>query len=157
MTRHYGRAPGGERVGEATPQSHWRTLTVLGAITQQGVLASMTIESPTDGDVFLAFVEQGLGPQLQAGHVVIMDNLRSHKVEGVREKIELRGARLIYLPPYSPDFNPIEQIWSKMKQCLRSAKARTIETLDQAVGDALNAVTSGDTAGCFEGCGYGLH
>lgn len=157
MTRHYGRAPSGERVGEATPQSHWRTLTVVGAITQQGVLASMTIESPTDGEVFLAFVEEGLSPRLQAGQVVIMDNLRAHKVEGVREKIEATGARLLYLPPYSPDFNPIEQIWSKVKQFLRSVKARTVETLDQAVGDALNAVTADDTAGCFEGCGYGLH
>ena len=157
MTRHYGRAPSGQRVGEATPQSHWRTLTVLGAITRKGVLGSMTIESPTDGDVFLAFLEQELGPKLQVGELVIMDNLRAHKVEGVREKIEARGARLLYLPPYSPDFNPIEQIWSKVKQYLRSAKARTVEALDQAVGDALNAVTAENTAGCFAGCGYGLH
>jgi transposase len=156
MTRHYGRAPAGQRVEEATPQSHWRTLTVLGAITQKGVVASMTIESPTDGDVFLVFVEQVLGPKLQAGAWVIMDNLRAHKVEGVREKIEARGANLVYLPPYSPDFNPIEQIWSKVKQGLRSAKARTVEALDQAVGEALNAITPENTAGCFAGCGYGL-
>jgi len=156
MTRRYGRAPGGERVGEATPQSHWRTLTVLGAITIKGVLASMTIEEATDGDVFLAYLEQVLCPKLEAGHVVIMDNLRAHKVEGVREKIEGRGARLVYLPPYSPDFNPIEQIWAKVKQWLRSAKTRTVEALEQAVGDALNAVTAENTAGCFAGCGYGL-
>lgn len=156
MTRRYGRAPGGERVGEATPQSHWRTLTVLGAITIQGVLASMTIEEATDGDVFLAYLEQVLCPKLEAGHVVIMDNLRAHKVEGVREKIEGRGARLVYLPPYSPDFNPIEQIWAKVKQWLRSAKTRTVEALEQAVGDALNAITAENTAGCFAGCGYGL-
>lgn len=156
MTRHYGRAPGGERVGEATPQSHWHTLTVLGAITQQGVLASMTIADATDGDVFLAYLEQVLCPQLQADQWVIMDNLRAHKVEGVRERIEARGARLVYLPPYSPDFNPIEQIWAKVKQCLRSAKARTVEALEQAIAEALKAITAEDTAGCFAGCGYGL-
>lgn len=92
MTRHYGRAQGGERVGEATPQSRWRTLTVLGAITRQGVLASMTIEEATDGDIFLSYLEQVLCPQLQAGQVVIMDNLGAHKVAGVREKIEACGA-----------------------------------------------------------------
>jgi transposase len=156
MTRHYGRAPGGERVGEATPQSHWRTLTVLGAITHKGVLASMTIEDATDGDVFLAYVEQVLCPKLKVGQLVIMDNLGAHKVEGVREKIQARGAGLVYLPPYSPDFNPIEQIWAKVKHWLRSAKARTVEILEQAVGEALNAVTAEDTAGCFAGCGYGL-
>lgn len=156
MTRHYGRAPGGERVGEATPQSHWHTLTVLSAITQQGVLASMTIEDATDGDVFLAYVEQVLCSQLQAGQWVIMDNLRAHKVEGVRERIEARGARLVYLPPYSPDFNPIEQVWAKVKQGLRSAKARTVEALEQAIAEALKAITPKDTAGCFAGCGYGL-
>ncbi len=143
-------------MGEATPQSHWRTLTVLSAITLQGVLASMTIEEATDGDVFLAYLEQVLCPKLEAGQLVIMDNLRAHKVEGVREKIEARGARLVYLPPYSPDFNPIEQIWAKVKQWLRSAKARTVEALEQAIADALKAVTAENTAGCFAGCGYGL-
>lgn len=157
MTRAYGRAPRGQRVGESTPQGHWRTLTVLSAITQKGVLASMTIEEATDGDVFLAYVEQVLGPKLQPGQLVIMDNLGAHKVAGVREKIEAHGAGLIYLPPYSPDFNPIEQIWAKVKQWLRSAKARTVETLERAVGEALHAVTAEDTAGCFAGCGYGLH
>ena len=157
MTRHYGRAPAGERVGEATPQSHWRTLTVLSAITQKGVLASMTIEDSTDGDVFLAYLQHVLGPKLEAGQLVIMDNLPAHKVEGVREKIEAQGARLLYLPPYSPDFNPIEPIWAKVKQGLRSAKARTVEALEQAVAEALNTITEENTAGCFAGCGYGLH
>jgi transposase len=131
-------------------------LTVLGAITQKGVLASMTIEEATDGDVFLAYVEQVLCPKLKTGQLVIMDNLGAHKVEGVREKIEACGAGLIYLPPYSPDFNPIEQVWAKVKPWLRSAKARTVEVLEQAVGEALNAVTPDDTAGCFAGCGYRL-
>lgn len=156
MTRLYGRAAKGERVGEATPQSHWRTLTVLGAITTQGVLASMTIEEATDGDVFLAYLEQVLCPKLQAGQVVILDNLGAHKVKGVREKIEACGARVVYLPPYSPDLNPIEPIWAKVKQYLRSVKARTGEALEQAVGEALQAVTGEHTLGCFRGCGYGL-
>ena len=156
MTRLYGRALGGERVGEATPQSHWRTLTVLGVITTQGVLASMTIAEATDGDIFLAYLEHALCPKLQAGQVVIMDNLRAHKVAGVRDKIEACGARLVYLSPYSPDLNPIEPIWAKVKQCLRSLKARTLEALELAVGEALTAITSENTTGCFAGCGYGL-
>ncbi len=114
MTRRYGRAPRGQRVAEATPAGHWRTLTVLGALTVEGMLASMTIESPTDGEVFLAYLEQVLGPRLQPGHVVVMDNLAAHKVAGVRQLIEARGAQLLYLPPYSPDFNP---------SCLRAVQA----------------------------------
>ena len=98
-------------VREGTPGGHWRTLTLLGALTVQGLRAPMTIESPTDGDVFLAYLEQVLCPQLQPGQVVIMDNLSAHKVDGVRSLIEARGAELLYLPPYSPDFNPIEQAW----------------------------------------------
>ena len=106
MTRRYGRAPRGERVAEGTPAGHWRTLTLLGAMSTRGVVAAMTVESPTDGDVFLAYVEQGLCPRLQPGQVVVMDNLPAHKVEGVRRLIEAAGAELLYLPPYSPDFNP---------------------------------------------------
>ncbi len=113
------------------PAGHWRTLTVLAALTTAGVLASMTIESPTDGDVFLAFVEQVLVPRLEPGHVVILDNLAAHKVEGVRQLIESRGAQLLYLPPYSPDFNPIEPAWSESETTVAgsegpsSAPART--------------------------------
>src|ERR1039458_5926060 len=106
MTRNYGRAPGGERVPEGTPNSHWHTLTMLAALTTKGLQAPMTIESPTDGDVFLAYLEQVLCPRLEPGQVVVMDNLSAHKVEGVRRLIEARGAQLLYLPPYSPDFNP---------------------------------------------------
>ena len=112
MTRRYGWAPRPERVAEAVPAGHWRTLTVLAALTTAGVLASMTLDSPTDGDVFLAFLEQVLGPRLEPGHVVILDNLSAHKVEGVRSLVESRGAQLLDLPPYSPDFNPIEQTWA---------------------------------------------
>jgi transposase len=156
MTRNYGRAPRGERVPEGTPNSHWSTLTMLAALTTQGLRAPMTIESPTDGDVFLAYLEQVLCPQLQPGQVVIMDNLSAHKVSGVREQIEARGARLIYLPAYSPDFNPIEQAWSKIKQWLRSAKARTLEALESAIAEALAAVTAANALAWFSHCGYGL-
>jgi transposase len=157
MTRHYGRAPAGERVREATPQSHWHTLTMLAALTIKGTQAPMTIEAATDGDIFLAYVEQVLCPTLSLGQVVIMDNLSAHKVQGIREKIESTGARLIYLPPYSPDFNPIEQAWSKIKQQLRSAKARTLEALEQAIAEALAAITPENASAWFSHCGYGLH
>lgn len=156
MTRNYGRAPRGERVPEGTPNSHWSTLTMLATLTTRGLQAPMTIESPTDGDVFLAYLQQVLCPQLQPGQVVIMDNLSAHKVHGVREQIEARGARLIYLPAYSPDFNPIEQAWSKIKQLLRSAKARTPQALENAIAEALAAVTAENALAWFSHCGYGL-
>lgn len=156
MTRRYGRGLRGERVHDATPAGHWRTLTLLGAITCQGILASMTIESPTDGDVFLAYLEQVLCPKLQPGHVVVMDNLSAHKIAGVRELVEARGARLLYLPPYSPDFNPIEKAWSKIKQLMRSAKARLIDALEQAAALAFAAITAENAAAWFTHCGYGI-
>lgn len=156
MTRRYGWAPRPERVSEAVPAGHWRTLTVLAALTLEGMLASMTIESPTDGDVFLAFMEQVLGPKLQPGHIVVLDNLGAHKVEGVRELIESRGAQLLYLPPYSPDFNPIEQAWSKIKQLLRGAKARVLDQLEPAVARAIAAITPQNAQAFFYHCGYGV-
>ncbi len=156
MTRRYGRAPRGERVAEGTPAGHWRTLTLLGAMSTRGVIAAMTVESPTDGDVFLAYVEQVLCPRLQAGQVVVMDNLLAHKVEGVRRLIEATEAELLYLPPYSPDFNPIEQAWSKIKQQLRSAKARTVESLEAAITHALAQVTANNASAWFAHCGYAI-
>ena len=156
MTRRYGWAPRPERVSEAVPAGHWRTLTVLGALTTTGVLASMSIESPTDGDVFLAFVEQVLAPRLEPGHVVVLDNLSAHKVAGVRQLIEDRGAQLLYLPPYSPDFNPIEQAWSKLKQRLRGVKARVLEQLEPAIAEALSAITAQNASAFFRHRGYGI-
>jgi transposase len=156
MTRRYGWAPRPERVSEAVPAGHWRTLTVLAALTLDGMLASMTIESPTDGDVFLAFLEQVLGPRLEPGHVVILDNLAAHKVEGVRELVESRGAQLLYLPPYSPDFNPIEQAWSKLKQLLRGVKARVLDQLEPAIARAIAAITPQNALAFFRHCGYGV-
>jgi transposase len=157
MPRRYGRAPRGQRVAEGTPAGHWRTLTLLGALSLKGVMAAMTIEAPTDSDVFLAYLEQVLCPRLQPGQVVVMDNLPAHKVEGVRSAIEAAGAELLYLPPYSPDFNPIEQAWSKIKQQLRSTKARTLESLESAITDALAAVTPHNATAWFARCGYAIH
>ena len=156
MTRRYGRALRGERVQEATPAGHWSTLTLLGALTSQGLLASMTVESPTDGDVFLAYLDAVLCPCLRPGQIVIADNLSAHKVDGVRQRIEAAGATLLYLPPYSPDFNPIEKAWSKIKQRLRKAKARTLDLLQEAVAEALQSVSSQDASGWFHHCGYAI-
>lgn len=156
MTRNYGRAQRGERVREGTPNGHWHTVTMLAALTRRGLQAPMTIESPTDGDVFLAYLEQVLCPRLRPGQVVIMDNLAAHKVAGVRQLIEASGAYLLYLPPYSPDFNPIEQAWSKIKQLLRTAKARSLEALETAIAEAMNAVTAENASAWFDHCGYGL-
>lgn len=156
MTRRYGWGPRSERVWEAVPAGHWRTLTVLAALTTSGVLASMTIESPSDGDVFLVFVEPVLAPRLEAGHVVVLDNLAAHKVPGIRQLIENRGAQLLYLPPYSPDFNPIEQAWSKLKQLLRAVKARMLDQLEPAIAQAIAAITPQNAQAFFRYCGYGI-
>jgi len=156
MTRRYGWAPRPERVAEAVPAGHWRLLTVLAALTTQGVLASMTIESPTDGDVFLAFLEQVLAPKLEPGHLVILDNLGAHKIPAIRPLIESRGAQLLYLPPYSPDFNPIEQAWSVLKQRLRGVKARVLEHLELAVAEAMTTITAHHARAFFRHCGYGI-
>ena len=157
MTRRYGRALRGERIREASPAGHWRTLTLLGAMTSEGMLASMTVESPTDGDVFRAYLDEVLCPQLRPDQVVVMDNLSAHKVEGVRERIEAAGAQLLYLPPYSPDFNPIEQAWSKIKHHLRSAKSRTLAALEEIIPQALQTITGPNASAWFSHCGYGLH
>jgi transposase len=123
-------------------------------MTVDGLVATMTISSPTDGDVFLAYVEQVLCPALKPGQVVVMDNLSAHKVAEVRDRIEQSGATLLYLPPYSPDFNPMEKAWSKIKQLLRSAKARTAEALEDAVTQAIAAITPENATAWFQHCGY---
>jgi transposase len=143
-------------VSEAVPAGYWRTLTVLAALTMEGVLASMTIESPTDGEVFLAFLEQVLVPRLKPGHIVILDNLGAHKVEGARQQIESCGAQLVYLPPYSPDFNPIEQAWSKLKPLLRAVKARLLDQLEPVIAQAIAAITPQNAQAFFRHCGYGI-
>ena len=119
LTRLYGRAPRGQRAHGHVPHGHWQVLTVIGALTADGVLASMTVAAATDADVFRAYLAEVLCPALRPGQVVVLDNLSAHKAAGVRTLIEERGCRLVYLPPYSPDLNPIEMAWSKMKTWLR--------------------------------------
>jgi transposase len=128
MTRLYARSLGGARISEGTPDSRWKMLTILGALSTRGVVAAMTIEEATDGDIFLAYLDHCLCPKPRAGDVVVMDNLSSHKVDGVLERIEKCGAKMLYLPLYSPDLNPIEKAWSKLRTLLRSAKARSKES-----------------------------
>jgi transposase len=152
LTRRYGRAPKGERVREAVPQGHWTGLTILGALSTKGVQASMTIEAATDTDVFSTFVQHVLGPTLRPGQVVVMDNLPAHKHPKVRRLLAARQCRLWYLPAYSPDLNPIELAWSKLKTFLRSAKARLGSVLEQAVGDGLRTITAQDAKGWFRHC-----
>jgi transposase len=157
MTRLYARCLGGRRIHEATPGSHWKIMTILGAMSTRGMVATMTIEEATDTDIFLAYLDHVLCPQLRRGDVVVMDNLSSHKIKGVRERIEAAGAELLYLPPYSPDLNPIEKAWSKLKLLLRSAKARTKDVLDQAITDLLPQITHDDARAWFRCSGYGVH
>jgi transposase len=156
MTRRYGRGPRGERVREGVPAGRWRTLTVLGAVSTSGWVATMSVEAATDRDVFLAYLEHVLCPQLKPGQLVVMDNLAAHRVDGVRHLIENAGAALCYLPPYSPDFNPIEKCWAQLKQKLRKLKARSVSTLENALGQALITVTPNHISNCFRHCGYGL-
>jgi len=156
MARRYGRAPRGERVVGAVPQNYGANVTMLAALSLQGVEAVMTIDGATDAEVFRAYVEQVLCPTLVPGDIVIMDNLRAHKVAGIRERIEACGAQLIYLPPYSPDLSPIEPCWSKLKTLLRTAQARTRAALDAAIQRVLAAVTPSDARGWFRHCGYAL-
>jgi transposase len=149
MTRLRARCQGGRRIPEATPGGQWKILTILAAMGLRGMIAPMTIEAATDADIFLAYVEQVLCPALLPGDVVVMDNLSSHKVAGVRTLIEQAGAELLYLPPYSPDLNPIEKAWSKLKQTLRSAMARSTEELEQAIAHALALITTQDATAWF--------
>ena len=153
LTRLYGRIPGGQRIQEATPGGRWSVLTMLGALSLRGVHAMMTIEAPADGEIFCAFLAKVLCPKLTPGDVVVLDNLSVHKVAGVRPLIEACGARLLYLPPYSPDLNPIEKAWSKLKTLLRAAKARSQEALQAAIAELLAEITSSDARAWFHHCG----
>jgi transposase len=156
MTRLYGRASGGGRIYEGTPDSRWKILTILGALSMRGMIAAMTIEEATDGDIFLAYLDHCLCPQLREGDVVVMDNLSSHKVDGVEQRMKKCGAEVLYLPPYSPDLNPIEKAWSKLKTLLRSAKARTRDALDQAITAMLPQITPENASAWFKHCIEGL-
>jgi len=159
MMRLYGRSPKGDRLYETVPHGHWHTTTMLSAIRLDGVIqpASLVYDGPTDTAVFVTDVEDCLAPALRPGDLVVMDNLSSHKVRGVVEAIQAVGADVWRLPPYSPDLNPIEMMWSKVKSILRSIAARTAESLRQAIGMALKAVTPSDLLGYFQHTGYVVH
>jgi transposase len=134
MTRRYGRCARGERLVAPVPYGHWKVTTFVAGLRHDGLTAPLVIDGPINGDWFLAYVEQVLAPTLSEGDIVIMDNLPAHKVTGIREAIEARGARLLYLPAYSPDLNPIEQAFAKLKALLRKAAARSIESLWKLIG-----------------------
>jgi len=139
MARRYGRAPKGKRLRASIPHGHWKTTTFVAGLRLSGMVAPMVLDGPINGAAFQAYVDQVLAPALKPGDIVIMDNLGSHKGSGVREAIEAAGASLLYLPPYSPDFNPIEKAFSKLKALLRKAAARTVESLWIAIGSLIPA------------------
>lgn len=154
MARCYGRAPRGERVIASVPHGHWKTSTFVAGLRHDGITAPLVIDGAMNGTVFRAYVEQFLAPTLAPGDIVIMDNLPSHKVTGVQEAIEACGASLIYLPPYSPDLNPIEQAFAKLKALLRKAAARTVETLWTTIGESLSAFSPTECANYLADAGY---
>jgi len=154
MTRLYGRAVAGQRVVDHTPSGHWCTTTMISSVRLDGSTACMVVDGATTQDIFEAYIEQILLPTLQAGDIVVLDNLSAHKSQRTRRLIESVGAELWYLPAYSPDLNPIEKMWSKIKSILRTLKARTKETLIHAIAVALERVTAHDAQGWFESCGY---
>jgi transposase len=153
MTRRYGRAPRGQRLVAPVPHGHWKTSTFVAGLRTTGLTAPLVVDGAMNGDIFRTYVEQVLAPTLAPGDIVILDNLGSHKVAGVREAIEARGASLVYLPPYSPDLNPIEQAFAKLKALLRKIAARTISAWD-ALGDIVARFTPEESANYLANAGY---
>ena len=154
MTRLYGRAMAGQRAIDDTPCGHWCTTTMISSVRLDGSTACMVVNGATTKDIFEAYVEHILLPSLKTGDIVVLDNLSAHKSQRTRELIKSAGAELWYLPAYSPDLNPIEKMWSKIKSILRTLKARTEEALIHAIAKALEMVTASDAKGWFESCGY---
>ena len=154
MARARGRAPKGERLRAAIPHAHWMTTTFVAGLRSTGLVAPMALDGPINGAAFLAYVEQVLVPELKPGDTVIMDNLGSHKGQGVRAAIEAAGAKLAFLPPYSPDFNPIENAFAKLKALLRKAAERSVEGLWAAIAAAIGAFTPQECANYFAAAGY---
>ena len=154
MARRFGWAPQGERCRASVPFGHWKTKTLIAALRFDRIDAPMTIDGALDGAAFLAYVEQVLAPTLSAGEVVAMDNVRTHRVAGVREAIEARGASVLHIPRYSPDFNPIEKPFSKIKSILERIAARTVDALQAAVGEALRSFTPQECMNYFSASGY---
>jgi len=149
MTRSYGRSPKGSRCVASAPLGDWQTTTFIGALRHHRLTAPLVVDGPMDGELFLAWVEQFLCPTLQAGDIAILDNLSSHKVEGVQQAITAAGATVLYLPPYSPDLNPIEKLFAKLKTLLRKAAKRSTEELWKEIGELLNTVTTSECANYF--------
>ena len=156
MVRHYGRSPRGEPLVAKVPHGHWKTLTLVAALCIDGVTAPYVIDGAMDGATFVAYVEQVLAPTLAKGDIVFMDNLRTHKVQGVREAIAAVGATVRYLPAYSPDLNPIEQAFAKLKAALRKGAARTVTALIKLIGKLIKAFAPDECANYFRHAGYGI-
>jgi transposase len=157
MTRRYGRALPGKRVHDALPKNFGRNVSILGSLGWHGMEAIMTVDGAVDAAVFRAYVAQVLVPTLRPGDVVVMDNLSVHKVAGIEAQIAAAGAQLIFLPPYSPDWSPIEPCWSKIKTLLRGMRARTRDALDQALTKVIGKISNRNARGWFRHCGYSLH
>lgn len=157
MTRLRARAPRGERVVDYVPHGHWKTTTFLAALRVDRLTAPLVVDGAINRELFEAYVEQQLVPTLQRGDIVVMDNLSSHKGPNVRKTIEAAGARVVYLPPYSPDFNPIEQVFAKLKALLRKAGKRTLRELWQEIGRLVDRFESAECEAYLKHCGYGSH
>jgi transposase len=157
LTPMYGRAAPGERVVDHVPRNRGRHLSLLAVMGPRGLSAPMTITGAVDAAVFRIYLKQVLGPTLTPGDIVVMDNLAVHKAAGIAEVITARGARVEYLPPYSPDFNPIEQCWSKLKTALRQRKARTQRRLERTLLELFPTISGADARAWFRHCGYSLH
>jgi len=155
MVRHYGRSPRGERLVAKVPHGHWKTLTLVAALRIDGLTAPYVVDGALDGPSFLAYVEQVLVPTLQKDDIVLLDNLRTHKVDGVRQAIEAAGAKVRFLPAYSPDLNPIEQAFAKLKAALRKGAARTVKALLRLIGKLLKSFAPEQCANYFRHAGYG--
>lgn len=154
MVRRYGWAPKGRRLVDAAPHGHWRTTTFVAGLRSTGIIAPLVIDGPMTGETFRAYVEQVLAPALSPGDVVVMDNLAAHKVTGVREAVAAVGASILYLPPYSPDLDPIEQMFAKLKALLRRAAARTRETLWTIIGRLLDTFSPAECRNYLTNSGY---
>jgi transposase len=154
MTRRYGRSLRGHRLVAKVPYGHWKTTTFIGALRHDSLTAPTVLDGAVNGEMFLAYVRQQLVPTLRAGDIVVMDNLASHKVAGVRRAIEQVGAQVVYLPPYSPDFNPIEMVFAKLKHLVRSAAPRTVDDLWNLLGRLLDAFPSDECQHYLRHCGY---
>jgi transposase len=155
MTRRYGRSPSEQRLVAAVPHGHWKTTTFLAGLRQTGIVAPLVLDGPMTGTAFRAYVEQFLAPALEPGDVVVLDNLAAHKVDGVRQAIAAAGASILYLPPYSPDLNPIEQLFAKLKALLRKAAARTKDELWSTIGRLLETCPPSECANYLQHSGYG--